>query len=299
MSFVARLVRVGIMSAILSASGALAAEAPQFQVDPLWPKALPNNWILGQVAGIAVDAQDHVWIIQRPRTLSDDEKGATLDPPRSRCCAPAPPVIEFDRNGNVVQAWGGPGNGYDWPKNEHGIRVDSNGFVWIGGNAPDDGMILKFTREGKFVMQIGKPGPSKGDNDTTQLSQPADIWIDQGEAYVADGYGNHRVIVFDAETGAYKRHWGAYGKRPVDEDGPPGPRRRNLRQPGTLCEDRQRRARLCVRPHQQSHPGVPSRRHVREGIRADEGHARRRRGLGLLSVARQSPDLLRHRRRRE
>jgi hypothetical protein len=225
MSSVAGLMRASIVTAALMASStALAADPPQFQVDPFWPKPLPNNWILGQVAGIAVDAQDHVWIIQRPRTLTDDEKGATLNPPRSKCCAPAPPVIEFDRNGNVVQAWGGPGAGYDWPKNEHGIRVDPNGFVWLGGNAPDDGMILKFTREGKFVMQIGKPGPSKGDNDTTQLSQPADIWIDQNEAYVADGYGNHRVIVFDAETGAYKRHWGAYGKRPVDEDGPPGPR---------------------------------------------------------------------------
>ena len=225
MSSVASLTRAGIViAALIISSAALAADPPQFQVDAFWPKPLPNNWILGQVAGIAVDAQDHVWIIHRPRTLTDDEKGATLSPPRSKCCVPAPPVIEFDRNGNVVQAWGGPGNGYDWPKNEHGIRVDPNGFVWLGGNAPDDGMILKFTREGKFVMQIGKPGLSIGDNDTTQLSQPADIWIDQGEVYVADGYGNHRVIVFDAETGAYKRHWGAYGKRPVDEEGPPGPR---------------------------------------------------------------------------
>jgi NHL repeat len=220
MSKAVRLLGAGILAlATITGRAATAAEPPQFEVDPSWPKPLPNNWILGQVAGIAVDGQDHVWIIQRPRTLTDDEKGAALDPPRSKCCAPAPPVIEFDQDGNVVQAWGGPGDGYDWPKSEHGIRVDPNGFVWLGGNAPDDGMILKFARDGKFVMQIGKAGPSKGDNDPTQLGRPADIWIDQGEAYVADGYGNHRVIVFDAETGAYKRHWGAYGKRPSDEEG--------------------------------------------------------------------------------
>jgi DNA-binding beta-propeller fold protein YncE len=208
----------GILALAAITGRATAAEPPQFEVDSVWPKPLPNNWILGQVAGIAVDAQDHVWIIQRPRTLTDDEKGATLDPPRNKCCAPAPPVIEFDQEGNLVQAWGGPGDGYDWPKNEHGIRVDPSGFVWLGGNAPDDGMILKFARDGKFVMQIGKAGPSKGDNDPTQLGRPADVWIDQGEAYVADGYGNHRIVVFDAETGAYKRHWGAYGKRPTDEE---------------------------------------------------------------------------------
>ena len=216
-----RLLGAGILAATLIAGRtAMAAEAPRFEVDPFWPKPLPNNWILGQVAGMAIDTQDHVWIIQRPRTLTDDEKGATLNPQRSQCCAPAPPVIEFDRDGNVVQAWGGPGAGYDWPKNEHGIRVDAGGFVWLGGNAPDDGMIVKFAHDGKFVMQIGKSGPSKGDNDPTQLSRPADIWIDQGEAYVADGYGNHRVIVFDAQTGAHKRHWGAYGKRPADDEGP-------------------------------------------------------------------------------
>jgi hypothetical protein len=215
------LLRISILaSALLIGRGALAGEVPRFEVDPFWPRPLPNNWILGQIAGVAVDAQDHVWIIQRPRTLTEDEKGATLNPPRSQCCAPAPPVIEFDRDGSVMQAWGGPGNGYEWPENEHGIRVDADGFVWLGGNGPNDGMILKFTPVGKFVMQIGKAGPSKGDNDPTQLGRPADIWIDQGEVYVADGYGNHRVIVFDAQTGAYKRHWGAYGKPPDDNARP-------------------------------------------------------------------------------
>jgi hypothetical protein len=204
---------------LLASAPAAAAETPQFQVDPSWPKPLPNNWILGQVSGVAVDAQDHVWIIQRPRTLTEDEKGATLTPPRSRCCAPAPPVIELTPEGDVVQAWGGPGEGYAWFANEHGISIDYKGFVWMGGNGPEDGQILKFTRDGKFVLQIGHAGPSKGSNDPTQLGRPADTTVDPAtnEVFVADGYGNHRVVVFDADTGAYKRHWGAYGKPPSDE----------------------------------------------------------------------------------
>ena len=224
---VASLVRRGVAAVFCAwlalAAGAARGETPGFQVDPFWPKALPNNWIRGQVAGVAVDAQDHVWIIQRPRTLTDDEKGATLTPPRSRCCVPAPPVIEFTAEGEVVQGWGGPGAGYEWPANEHGIYIDPKGFVWIGGNGPEDGQILKFTRDGKFVLQIGHEGPSKGSNDPTQLGRPADTNVDPvaNEVYVADGYGNHRVIVFDADTGAYKRHWGAYGKPPTDEKTPP------------------------------------------------------------------------------
>lgn len=211
------------LTLLVIAASPARSEAPGFQVDPFWPKPLPNNWILGQVAGVAVDAQDHVWIIQRPRTLTDDEKGATLDPPRSRCCVPAPPVIEFTPEGDVVQGWGGAGDGYEWPANEHGIYIDYKGFVWIGGNGPEDGQILKFTRAGKFVLQIGHEGPSKGSNDPTQLGRPADTNVDPAtnEIYVADGYGNHRVIVFDADTGAYKRHWGGYGKRPTDEKTPP------------------------------------------------------------------------------
>jgi DNA-binding beta-propeller fold protein YncE len=214
-----RAIAAGAALLLFAALSAAAGEAPHMVVDPFWPKPLPNNWILGQVSGVAVDAQDHVWIIHRPRTLTADEKGAALDPPRSKCCIPAPAVIEFDPAGNVVQAWGGPGEGYEWPANEHGIYIDDKGFVWIGGNGPEDGQILKFTHDGKFVLQIGHEGPSKGSNDTSQLGRPADTTVDPStnELYVADGYGNHRVIVFDAETGAYKRHWGAYGKPPTDE----------------------------------------------------------------------------------
>jgi hypothetical protein len=206
-----------VSAEVASTAIAAAADVPEFEVDPFWPKPLPNNWALGQVAGVAVDARDHVWIIQRPRSLSNNEKVAALNPPAGKCCIPAPPVIEFDPEGNVVKAWGGPGQGYEWPKQEHGIRIDEQDNVWLGGNAKEDGAVLKFTRDGKFVMQIGRAGPRKGDNDTTQLGQPADFWIDADEVYISDGYGNHRVIVFDAATGAYKRHWGAYGKRPADE----------------------------------------------------------------------------------
>ena len=197
---------------------ALAAEPPHMQVDPFWPKPLPHNWLLGEVSGVAVDAADHVWIIQRPGTLTPDEKGAALHPPRSICCVPAPPVIEFDPAGNVLRAWGGPGRGYDWFHNEHGIYVDPNGFVWVGGNGANDGQVLKFTQDGHFVLQIGHPAHGAASNDTTRLGRPADVAVDPAarEVYVADGYANRRIIVFDSESGAYKRHWGAYGGRPAD-----------------------------------------------------------------------------------
>jgi DNA-binding beta-propeller fold protein YncE len=190
-----------------------------FQVDTSWPKPLPNNWILGQVAGIAVDARDHVWIIHRPKTLIDEEKGAALDPRRAKCCVPAPAVVEFDTDGSVLHAWGGPGPGYEWFENEHGIYIDGQGNVWVGGNDPKDNQIIKFTPEGKFLMQIGHAGASEGSNSKTQLGRPAHMEIDAqaNELYVADGYGNKRVIVLDATTGAYKRHWGAYGNVPSDE----------------------------------------------------------------------------------
>jgi DNA-binding beta-propeller fold protein YncE len=197
---------------------ALTAEPPKFQIDPSWPKALPNNWTFGQIGGVFVDAQDHVWVNQRPRTLDAREKRAETTP-NVRCCKSAPPVVEFDQEGNVVQAWGGPGQGYDWPANEHGIFVDHNNFVWVAGNGMTDGLVLKFTRAGKFVLQIGKSGMMTSSADTTQLGRPADMVVDPAtnELFVADGYFNHRVIVFDAATGAFKRMWGAYGKPPTDD----------------------------------------------------------------------------------
>ena len=179
------------------------AEAPAFRVDPAWPK-IPNNWQLGQVASVAIDSNDHVWVLQPPGTLAPDEK------PRA-----APPLLEFDAAGTFVQAWGGPGEGYDWPNSEHGVYVDPKGFVWVGGNGDNDHQILKFTKAGKFVLQIGGAGKSTGNADTRNLNQPADtfVYAKTNELFVADGYGNRRVIVFDADTGAFKRMWGALATR--------------------------------------------------------------------------------------
>jgi DNA-binding beta-propeller fold protein YncE len=216
--------RIITVTALIAAIPALAAEQPpRFEVDPFWPKPLPNKWIMGQAAGVAVDAQDNVWVVQRPKTLTDDEKAASLDPPRTKCCVPAPPVMQFDPQGNLLKAWGGPGQGYDWPQNEHGISIDHKGFVWLSANGEQDGHVLKFTPEGKFVLQIGKPGPQTNSADTSRLGRPANVHVDAAtnEVYVADGYRNRRIIVFDADTGAYKRHWGAYGKPPTDDKLPP------------------------------------------------------------------------------
>jgi len=212
------------------------AEIPVFEVDPSWPEPLPNDWAFGQFAGVAVDSGDHVWILQRPDSLEDDETFLTTDPPTAECCRPAPPVMEFDQGGQFIQAWGGPGAGYDWPDSEHGIHVDATDSVWIAGNGPDDTYILKFTRAGEFVLQIGQKGTTAGSNDTENLNRPSKVQVDvqADEVFVADGYGNRRIVVFDATTGAYKRHWGAYGNRP-DDDAPrpivsdgPGPQQFNL-----------------------------------------------------------------------
>ena len=183
---------------------------PQYRVDPEWPKPLPNRWLVGAIAGVAVDARDHVWIVHRPGTLQPNET-------RSIWRA-APPVVEFDAAGNLVGAWGGPGQGYEWPDLEHGIYIDHQDNVWLGGGGEKDSQILKFTRQGKFLLQIGRKGQGAGSNDTANLGAAANMTVDAAtnELYVADGYVNHRVIVFDAVTGAYKRHWGAYGRRPDD-----------------------------------------------------------------------------------
>jgi len=221
---------------------AAAVQAPRFEVDPMWPKPLPNHWVIGSVIGVAADANDHIWIIHREGALEEKEKYATWKPPASECCAPAPPILEFNEAGDLIGHWGGPGEGYDWPSSNHGIDIDFKGNVWIGGNgrgaqpaalAADeskmgggtvhDSMVLKFTQSGKFLMQIGKPNKSKGSNDLENLRLPAKTLVDPktNELYVADGYGNRRVIVFDADTGKYKRHWGAYGHKPDDTQLPP------------------------------------------------------------------------------
>ena len=209
----------------LAVPGAMAQQkAPRHAVVPSWPQPLPDNMILGQVSGIAVGKQDTVWIVQRPSTLVEDELGASKTPPETRCCKAAAPVLQFSREGKLLKSWGGPGQGYDWPKSEHGIHIDGDGNVWLAGNSDADHMILKFTPEGKFLQQIGKPGKSEGSNSTAQLGRPAHMVTDDKakELYVADGYGNRRIVVFNSSTGAYKRHWGAYGAAlPTDDKLPP------------------------------------------------------------------------------
>jgi DNA-binding beta-propeller fold protein YncE len=268
-----------ILTRKAEAAQASTVMAPRFEVDPLWPKPLPSKWILGQTIGVSVDAQDHIWIIHRAGSLEPGEVHATTTPPIAQCCAPAPPILEFDEDGNLIGHWGGPGPGYDWPDSNHGITVDYEGNVWIGGNGRgtpppsqgrdqssgvrtnqqqderqsgvtgyfNDSMILKFTPQGKFLMQIGKPGQSKGSNDVDNLRLPAKTFIDAQahEVYVADGYGNHRVIVYDSDTGKYKRHWGAYGHKPddanlgrYDPDAPPPQQFRNPVHCAELSNDR-------------------------------------------------------------
>ncbi len=192
------------------------AGMPTFQVDAAWPK-IPNNWILGIVSSIRVDEQDHVWILRRPRSVRADTNGLTQA------------VLEFDADGNFLQGWGGPGDGFDWPENEHSFDVDPNGFVWITGNHPNfgrtmpdqkhDDMLLKFTRTGKFVLQIGGRNRSGGVKDTTSVHEAADccFYRKTNEIFVADGYGNRRVIVFDGNSGQFKRMWGAFGRPPTDD----------------------------------------------------------------------------------
>jgi len=206
------------VTAIAGAQAIAAEGPPQFEVDASWPKQLPNNWILGQIGGMTVDAQDHIWVFQRPRSLNEADRGATLTPKRSKCCAPAPSVMEFDSEGNLIQSWGGPGTHPDWPVSEHGIQVDSKGAVWLTGNSDKDAQLLKFSRDGKFMKQFGKVTPVTNSMDTSQLGSVASIAIDQAanEIFLADGYSNHRVIVLDSENLTYKRMWGAYGKQPTD-----------------------------------------------------------------------------------
>ena len=184
-------------------AGGASADIPRFRVDPFWARELPNNWILGQVSGVAVDERDHVWIVHRPRTLDARQRGE-----EGMCCVPAPPVIELSPDGTVLRSWGGPDEGFEWPESEHGIHVDQHGHVWIGGNGASDAHVLKFTSDGEFLLQIGRAGQSGGSNDTDDLGRAAGIEVDAAanEVYIADGYGNRRVIVYDAETGEYKRH---------------------------------------------------------------------------------------------
>ena len=198
------------------------AKMPTFQWDPTWPKPLPEKWAVGPVVGVSVDSattsRPSIGGVRCFRT--SDTRPPPGNTPIAECCVPAPPILEFDHTGHLLSSWGGPGAGYEWPQSEHGIYVDAKGYVWTAGNGAQDAQILKFTREGTFVLQIGRSGKSTGNNDTQNVQRAADMKVDPtaDELYVADGYGNRRIVVFDADTGAFKRMWGAYGDRPDDAD---------------------------------------------------------------------------------
>lgn len=212
-------VNSGLIGRVASAQSSKTEKIPVFEVDPAFPQ-LPNGWVLGNVAKIVVDRHDNVWLIHRPRTVA---AGKT----------PAPAVVEFDPNMKFIQAWGGPAEGYDWPDAEHNVFVDYKDNVWISGSSPSgqskttrsDDMILKFSRDGKFLLEIGGRSVSKGSTDTKSVNKPGDLFVfpKTNELYVADGYGNRRVVVFDADTGAFKRMWGAFGKPPEDDADSGGP----------------------------------------------------------------------------
>lgn len=193
--------------------------APQFIVDPFWPQPLPNKWLLGRTIGIAIDARDHIFIVHRDQDEMFMSQELGLDRGVAECCSAAPPILEFDLDGNLINAWGGPGDGYTWPASNHGIEVAPNGDIWIGGNGGGDSHVLVFNRDGEFVREIGDPGEDVDSNSRTHFSRVAEIAIDAGanEAYFADGYGNKRVAVVDLATGAFKRYWGAYGNEPSDD----------------------------------------------------------------------------------
>lgn len=200
-----------------------SAQAPSFEVDPFWPKPLGNEWILGNVIGVAIDERDHVFIVHRAsgEGIFGGFNEIGLANGLSICCTPAPPIVEFDPDGNMVNAWGGPVEGapYTWPSSNHGIEVDHHGNIWIGGNGGGDSHILKFTRDGEFLEQIGIPGIREPDsNDTSRFSRVAEVSVvpATNEAFVSDGYGNRRIAVLDATTNEFKRYWGAYGNRPED-----------------------------------------------------------------------------------
>jgi DNA-binding beta-propeller fold protein YncE len=195
-----------------------ASGLPAFEVDATWPK-FEGNWIFGSIGGVFVDkTNDHVWVLNRPRSVQKDENYAAENPPVADCCVPPAFVQEFDANGKPLRSWGGPGQGYEWPNNEHGLSIDSKGNFWIAGNGKGDAQVLKFSKEGKFLLQIGHSNKSNGSNDLDNFASPtkATYYGKTNEVFVTDGYINRRVAVYDADTGKYKRHWGAYGKKPDD-----------------------------------------------------------------------------------
>ena len=279
-----------VLKNVAVAQSAPGVVAPRYEVDPLWPKPLPNHWVLGSTIGVWVDTDDHVWIIHRSSaTLAVNERPLELK--TGECCAGAPPVLEFDQAGNLLRHWGGPGKGYEWPDSNHGIFIDYKGNVWIGGNGGADSQILKFTKDGKFLMQVGKKGArrkagaaaggNEGDvagfagnsNDPVSFGRVAKIFVDpkENEAYIADGYLNKRVAVIDADTGKMKRWWGAYGNKPDDTPlpayNPSAPPAQQFRNP-VHCADMSvdRLIYVCDRAGDRLQVFTPQGKFVKEGF---------------------------------
>ena len=201
-----------------ASSAAAPGAVPTFEVDPTWPQEMPDLWVMGSITGVFVDARDHVWVTHLPETLTPEELGAEQDPPIATCCTTAPTVVEFDADGQVVQAWGRQDDDITgYPRNAHGVFVDHDDFVWIGTYRHH--RVQKFTRTGELVLTLGRYDETAGSNDPELLGGPAGIWVDPAtnEVFVADGYTNRRVVVYDGQTGAYLRHWGAYGEAPDDD----------------------------------------------------------------------------------
>lgn len=218
---------------------------PRYKPDPSWPKPLPNNWIMWNSTGLVVDKDDHIWVQHHPRQLSATDAAAAFDPPMAECCIPAPTYVQFDAQGNVLKSWGGPNFVPDWPIFEHGLFIDKEGNFWFGGNFQGgngnnllaaipkpkellaDRQVLKFSPDYKLLLEIGHPSNAPTNNqDTTILGAPSEMFVDDEahEVYIADGYKNRRVVVYDSNTGAFKRGWGAYGMPLSEIDNGPSPK---------------------------------------------------------------------------
>jgi hypothetical protein len=196
---------------------------PMFKADADWPD-LPADTILGQVPGLSVDDEDTVWIIQRPNSLDKTEAGLDQDPPIVvACCKAAPHVLRFSADGALLNAWGGPeiapeiDGQTQWPANVHGIYVDDADTVWLAGNGDGDHVVLNFTKDGKFIRQIGQRGRTSGNTSEDSLGNPADIHHSGGDVLVADGYINKRIAQFGDNDLAFVRTWGAYASQPGAE----------------------------------------------------------------------------------
>ena len=203
-----------------STPGAASVDQPPvFRVDPDWPLELPNDWVLGSITSVFADRNDHIWITHLPETLTPEEIGAVQDPPIATCCVPAPTVFALGPSGEVVEAWEDPEPGTidTYPRNPHGLFIDHNDHVWIGTFRHH--RVMKFTRSGEHLMTIGTYDEIGGSDHQELLGGPAGMWVHEAtnELFIADGYGNRRVVVFDADSGTYLRHWGAYGEPPDDE----------------------------------------------------------------------------------